>query len=295
MTPLEHRRLTDLLLPAVLAAGRIEIGYFEAGCTVGTKADRSPVTDADTEVETLLLARLAEIFPGLAIISEEAFAAGSRPRLTDPFLLVDPLDGTKQFVAGYPEFTINIALVAANSPVYGLIYAPALSDFLVTDGRGRALRARIDPKSDHSPASLEQAAPAIIKVRDRSAITASGGLIALQSRSRNLEACDRFLRDFPISETRRLGSSYKFCLIAAGVADIYPQLGDTYEWDTAAGEAILTAAGGVVCDLQGQPLVYGREANNYLNPTFAAACAPLTELRSSADTWQPAELAQKPQ
>ena len=269
----DHRRLTNQLLPAVLAAGQLEMGYFDAGCDVVTKADNSPVTIADQQAEAMIVAALAGILPGYPIVAEEAYAAGIRPTLFDPFLLVDALDGTKQFVSGHREFTINIALIRGGKPVYGVVYAPALGDLLVTDGPSRALRARITPADGVT--SLDAANPVPIRV----APSGRGGLVALQSRSRNFESTNRFLQAFPIREKRLLGSSYKFCLIACGEADLYPQLGDTREWDTAAGEAVLVAAGGYVAMLDGAPLEYGKSAAGYLNPPFIAASAPLADLR----------------
>ena len=270
----DQRRLTDQLLATVLAAGRLEMGYFDAGCAVEMKADRSPVTIADQQAEAMILATLADVLPGCTVVAEEAFAAGARPRLTDPFVLVDALDGTKQFVAGHREFTINIAVVMGGRPVYGLVYAPALGDFLVTDGPGSALRATLARSADI--ATLDAASPAAIR-----AVPNRGGLVALQSRSRNVDETNRYLENFPVAETRQLGSSYKFCLIAAGIADIYPQLGETREWDTAAGEAVLVASGGCVTTLDGAPLIYGKSDVDYLNPTFVASCAPLASLKAT--------------
>ena len=271
----EQRRFTDQLLPAVLAAGQLEMGYFHAGVAVETKADRSPVTIADSEAEALILAALGVIMPGCAVVGEEAFAAGARPNLTDPFVLVDALDGTKQFIAGHREFTINIALVMEGRPVYGLVYAPAMGDLMVTDGPGRALRARVAPGA--GAMDLASVDPREICVRP-----SEGGLIALQSRSRNLEISNRYLEAYAVRERRQLGSSYKFCLIAAGEADLYPQLGDTREWDTAAGQAVLEAAGGLVATLEGRPLSYGKAAADYLNPAFVASSAPLTQFKIPA-------------
>jgi 3'(2'), 5'-bisphosphate nucleotidase len=268
----DQRRLTDQLLPALLAAARLEMGYFNAGCAVDTKADSSPVTIADQQAEATILAALGQILPGVAVVAEEAFAAGARPALTEPFVLVDALDGTKQFVAGFREFTINIALVRGGVPIYGLVYAPALGDLLVTDGPGATLRARFEPGADL--ADLAAARPQPARVR-----TGHGGVTVLQSRSRDLAASDRYLEAFDVRERRRLGSSYKFCLIAAGEADIYPQLGDTREWDTAAGQAVLEGAGGVVARLDGGTLTYGKRSADYLNSAFVASCAPLETLR----------------
>lgn len=267
-----HAQLTDRLLPVVLAAGRIEMGYFNSGCAVEVKADHSPVTLADQEAEGLILTALGSLLPHYAVVGEEAYAAGARPPLTDPFVLVDALDGTKQFVSGYREFTINIAIVQAGRPIYGLVYAPALGDLMVTAGPGRAVRAQVLP--DAQIATLDEANPVTIQVAPR-----YGGLIALQSRSRNFEPTNRYLEDYPIGDKRLLGSSYKFCLIACGEADLYPQLGDTCEWDTAAGEAVLLAAGGAVVDLDGGELRYGRADAGYLNPAFVASSAALAQLK----------------
>lgn len=275
MTRDDHRRLTDRLLPVVLAAGRLEMGYFDAGCAVQTKADLSPVTIADQQAEAMILDALAVVCPGLPVVAEEAFAAGHRWAPADTFLLVDALDGTKQFVSGHREFTINIAIVTHGRPVYGLVYAPALGDLLVTDGDGSAMRAALPPASQAT--ALDVAAPRPIQVNPR-----FGAIVALQSRSRNFELTNKLLESYPVAARRQLGSSYKFCLIAAGEADIYPQLGDTREWDTAAGEAVLLAAGGRVVTTTGEPIRYGKVEADYLNPNFIASSAPLAALTTIA-------------
>jgi 3'(2'), 5'-bisphosphate nucleotidase len=275
MTRHDHRRLTDALLPVVLAAGQLEMGYFDAGCAVETKADQSPVTIADQQAEAMILTALSEIMPGVPVVAEEAFAAGHRWASCETFLLVDALDGTKQFVSGHREFTINIAMVTNGRPVYGLVYAPALGDLLVTDGPGIALRAAIP--SGAPLTSLASANPEVIRVAPH-----FGAVVALQSRSRNFDQTNAYLDAFPVTGRRLLGSSYKFCLIASGVADIYPQLGDTREWDTAAGEAVLVAAGGHVLAVDGEPIRYGKTEQDYLNPKFVASSAPLADLKTIA-------------
>jgi len=293
MTQGDQRRLTDAILPAVFQAARIELALFETGFAVQTKADRSPVTEADIRAEAVLLEALARIMPGVSAVSEEAFAAGHRPDLTDPFLLIDPLDGTKQFIAGLKEFTINVAVVRSGRPVYGLIYAPALADLMVTEG-DRVLRVAYDARNDAgasadagttSPGSdngfsLGKLRPHEIRVRTPGEIDDSGGLIALQSRSRDLAGAEAYLEGLAIGQRRRLGSSYKFCLIACGEGDIYAQLGDTCEWDTAAGEAIVRAAGGCVAGLDGEPLTYGGSVRSFLNPPFVASSLPMAALRA---------------
>ena len=271
-----HRMLAAGLLPDVLAAGRLELGHFQTGLAVETKADNSPVTIADRQAEAILVAALARELPGVPVVAEEAFADGARPKIGERFLLVDALDGTKQFVSGQREFTINIALIENGAPVFGLIYAPALADLLVTDGPSRALRATIEPSAQVS--SLDQAGLHPIHARQ----PPPQGLTALQSRSRNVEKSNTYLADFPVFEKRRLGSSYKFCLIAVGEADIYTQLGDTREWDTAAGHAILVAAGGCVTTVEGKPLLYAKSGLDYLNPQFIASSQPVDRLKSAA-------------
>ena len=275
MPPAEHRRLTDALLPTVLAAARLEMGYFATGCAVETKSDDSPVTIADQQAEAMIVDALEKILPGVPIVGEEAYAAGRRPEGAvgdGRFLLVDALDGTKQFVSGRPEFTINIAIVEGSRPVYGLIYAPALNDLLVTLGPQTAFRARIQPADRVT--TLSDGKPVTIRVAP-----AFGAIVALQSRSRNLDQSNVFLSDYPVAERRQLGSSYKFCLIAAGVADMYAQFGETREWDTAAGEAILLASGGYVADFDGLALIYGKRSAGYLNRAFIASSAPPDHLR----------------
>ena len=259
-----QRLLTDQLLPAVLSAGRLEMGYFRCDVAVQTKSDDSPVTIADLQAEACLIAALGLILPGITVVGEEAFAAGARPQLGTTFVLVDALDGTKQFVSGHPEFTINIAVVQGSTPVYGLIYAPALRDLLVTDGPGHALRASVSPASE--AARLDALDPAPIRVRP----VPVDGLLALQSRSRNVDLTDAYLRDFPVTGRQRLGSSYKFCLIACGEADIYPQLGDTREWDTAAAQAVLVAAGGAVINTKTLMPLLCNSTESLINPSFFA-------------------------
>ncbi|MEQ1696622.1 MAG: 3'(2'),5'-bisphosphate nucleotidase CysQ [Hyphomicrobiaceae bacterium] len=274
MTRHDHRALTDALLPVVLAAGKLEMGYFDAGCAVQTKADQSPVTIADQQAEAMIITALAEIMPDHAIVAEEAFAAGQRWASSETFLLVDALDGTKQFVSGHREFTINIALVHQGRPVYGLVYAPALGELFVTDGPDVAVRALIEPGA--ALTSLASANPSAIRVAPH-----FGAVVALQSRSRNIDQSNVYLEAFPVTERRLMGSSYKFCLVAAGIADIYPQLGDTREWDTAAGEAVLVAAGGHVVSVDGTPIRYGKTGGDYLNPKFIASSAPLANLKTA--------------
>ena len=261
---LDHTALAEALLPAVLAAGRLEMGYFAGDVAVERKADRSPVTAADREAEAILVEALHAAAPGVPVVAEEASAGGRTPAAADVFFLVDPLDGTREFVARRPEFTINIGLVAHGRPVFGLVYSPASSDFFVTLAPGRAASARIAPDAPVSSLAACALVPLATREPDPSC------LVAIESRSTRNAATERFLEDLGVRRTLTSGSSVKFCVIARGDADLYPRLGETSEWDTAAGQAILEAAGGAVRTLDGAPLVYGKAARAYTNPHFVA-------------------------
>ena len=265
----EYQRLAEALLPAILEAGRVEMRHFRSGVAVQRKADESPVTVADHEAEAVLIEVLARAAPGVPVIAEERAAAGAVPTIGASFFLVDPLDGTKEFIAGRDEFTINVGLVVDRRPVFGIVYAPARGQLFVTQGPGLPVEAQIWP--DEPPPRLDSARFMPIKTREPS----SKGLVALQSRSHSAVG-EAFLEKLPILECRRLGSSLKFCLIARGEADVYGRIGPTCEWDTAAGHAILAAAGGRVTNLAGDDLTYGHAARKFTNPEFVAwGCNPL--------------------
>jgi 3'(2'), 5'-bisphosphate nucleotidase len=266
----EYRRLVEELLPAVLAAGRLEMSYFTAGVEVSTKEDTTPVTAADHEAEELLLAGLRDVAPGVPVVAEEEVAAGRTPATDDAFFLVDPLDGTRAFIRQSPEFTINVGLVRDRVPVFGIIYAPALDALYATIGPKQAVEARVSPNAEGVRLRDLDLKP--LTTRQPNA----NGLVAFASRSHAAQSTDEFLSQLPIAEKRKASSSLKFCLIARGEADLYARLGQTSEWDTAAGQAILTAAGGSVTTLDGRPLLYGKKDAGYANPHFVAwAGAPL--------------------
>lgn len=265
MMPLEHERLARALLPAVLEAGAIEMHYYRSGVAVERKADASPVTAADREAESVLLAALAHIAPGVPVIAEEAVARGSVPQLADTFFLVDPLDGTREFINQRDEFTVNVALVRSGKPVFGIVFAPALGDLCVTLGPARAARARVAATADASAIDFTD-------VRTRQPDYEA--LIAVASRSHGAAEADRFLARYRVARVRNAGSSLKFCLLARGEADIYPRVGPTMEWDTAAGHAILASAGGAVTELDGATFVYGKVDKAFLNPGFVAWGTP---------------------
>ncbi|HIJ62446.1 MAG TPA: 3'(2'),5'-bisphosphate nucleotidase CysQ [Rhodospirillaceae bacterium] len=246
----------DLLTPLgrlARQAGDAILEVYAADFRVTAKSDSSPVTEADLRAEGIILAGLARLTPEIPVISEEAAAAGSLPELSGSrFWLVDPLDGTKEFVKRNGEFTVNIALVEDGRPVLGVLLAPVLSRLFC--GRpGRATQA--DGTSPAHP----------IQCRD----APKGGLVVLSSRShRDPDRFAEFTGRFPVAEVRQSGSSLKFALIATGEADLYPRFGPTCEWDTAAGQAILEAAGGRVTDAEGNRLDYGKPG--FANPSFIA-------------------------
>lgn len=264
MKATDCRRLAEALLPAVLAAGQIEMRHFTAGVAVETKADTTPVTIADHEAEAVLIEALHKAAPNVPVIAEEAVAAGRVPEIKEAFFLVDPLDGTRAFIKRNPEFTVNVGLVERDRPVFGIIYAPALKALYATLGPGEAVKADVAP--DAQPAGLD----ALEMTRLQTRAPDSEALVAFASRSHAAQSTEAFLARLPIAEVRKASSSLKFGLIAQGDADLYARLGRTSEWDTAAGHAILAAAGGCVTTVDGKPLLYGKSADGFANPHFVA-------------------------
>lgn len=255
--------LAAAMAEAALAAGAAIMAHYARGCAVSIKADASPVTVADHDAEAIILAALAAAAPGVPVIAEEETAAGRVPETGEVFFVVDPLDGTKEFVARNGEFTVNIALIEAAQPVLGVIVAPALGVAYLTPARGTAAIARYDPAAPPARAHRLGAQPIAARA-------APPALVALCSRSHMNAATDAFLAAHVIAETQRIGSSLKFCVIAEGGADVYPRLGPTSEWDTGAGHAIVAAAGGRVETVAGAPLRYGKVTERYRNPSFIA-------------------------
>ena len=230
---------------------------------VRSKADGSPVTAADEAAEAVICEGLARLAPRLPVISEEQ-AAREKPKpprgAQDGYFLVDPLDGTREFIAGRDEFTVNIALVHGGAPILGIIVAPALGlTWRGMVGRGADRIADADGKG---------AVPHPIRTRPRSAPE----LVALASRSHLDGRTRAYLDGLPQAKVIQCGSSLKFCRIAEGAADLYPRFAPTHDWDIAAGHAILKAAGGTVTALDGSPIVYG--SDDLLIPAFLASGAP---------------------
>lgn len=261
---LDHRTLVEALLAPVLAAGAVEMRYYHAGVAVESKADNSPVTAADREAEAILVAALAQAAPGVPVIAEEAVAEGRVPATGRALFLVDPLDGTREFIHKRGEFTVNIALVVDGTPRFGIVYAPALGEFYATLGPRHCGYAKIAP--DAKPGSLDAAGFRQITTRKPE----DGKLAAVASRSHLTPETEALLARYPVTDRRDAGSSLKFCLLARGEADLYPRLGPTMEWDIAAGHAVLEAAGGGVRDLDGNPMRYGKAAEGYRSRFFVA-------------------------
>jgi 3'(2'), 5'-bisphosphate nucleotidase len=234
----------------VAEAGRLIMGLQAAEIAARRKPDGSPVCQADLRAEQLILARLAALLPDVGVIAEESFAPSGGP-VPERFLLVDPLDGTREFLAGHQDFTVNIALIEGGDPVAGAICAPALDQVYVAGAT--AYRVELGARN-------------VIATR----AAQGAGLHAVASRSHLNAATEQWLQQRPVVELQRAGSSLKFCLIARGDADVYPRLAPTMEWDTAAGHAILNAAGGCVLGLDGSPLRYGKKDAEFKNAGFVA-------------------------
>jgi 3'(2'), 5'-bisphosphate nucleotidase len=262
--PLSHRALLAGLLPAAQRAAARQLEVRRWGIAAELKADQSPVTVADQDSEAMLLEALRRIAPGIPVIAEEATAAGIVPQAGATFFLVDPLDGTREYIAGGDDFTINVALVVDGVPRFGLVLAAASSWLFATVADGAAIEAR---------------GPSVLRAGDVAGLEASPimtralpamGLVGIASRRHRHPAEDGFLSAIGAGQAVAIGSSLKFCLVARGEADVYPRAGRINEWDTAAGDAVLRAAGGVVLTANGQPLRYGKQADRFLNPPFVA-------------------------
>ncbi|MGZ3305156.1 MAG: 3'(2'),5'-bisphosphate nucleotidase CysQ [Asticcacaulis sp.] len=245
--------------PIMLAAGAEILRIYATDFTVASKGDASPVTEADGRAERIILDGLARIAPDIPVVAEEEAAAGRLPDTGRRFFLVDPLDGTKEFISRNGEFTVNIALIEDGEPVRGAVYAPALGKlYWGARGEGAYVAEVIDGVMGPSQPIRTRAAP-------------HDGLTAVGSRSHGSDETAEYLKAFHVNTFAAAGSSLKFCLLAEGSADLYPRLGRTMQWDTAAGDAVLRAAGGRVETLDGLPLRYGREASaDFANPHFVA-------------------------
>ena len=251
------------LVDAASRAGACIMQHYERGPEVELKPDASPVTQADREAEAILLAALQRTFPAVPVVAEEAVSDRGSP-LPSRFFLVDPLDGTKEFIGKRTDFTVNIALIENGIPRFGLVYAPARRLLAFTPNEGLAVEAELDP----SRAGADLASLACRPLHTR--VANPDGLVAVVSHSHLDPATEAFLAKLKIVNRSSAGSSLKLLMLAQGKADVYPRFGPTMEWDIAAGHAVLVAAGGTVVDEAARPLRYGKTEVGLRNPSFIA-------------------------
>lgn len=240
-------------------AGAVIMEIYKSDFMARSKDDASPVTDADELAEKIILAGLEKLLPGIPVLAEESFSAGFRPDVGSTFVLVDPVDGTKEFINKNGEFTVNIALIENRVPMAGCVYAPARERIYIggTQAWAGALKAG-------DAIIAEQLTP----ISTRTAPAA--GLTGVMSRSHADAATLAFADKVGVTERTSAGSSLKFCLIAEGLADVYPRFGPTHEWDTGAGHAVLKAAGGAVLTPDGEEFLYAKTETDFLNGAFVA-------------------------
>ncbi len=251
--------LCNVVRRIAMEAGQVTLEYFDEGMKIAPdiKTDGSPVTEADKKAELFIMDALRQdISADIPVVVEEAISQGAVHDLSsqDYFWLVDLLDGTREFIEGSPDYTVNIALIKNHVPILGVIYAPARGEMFSAYGEGTATRWTED--TGHEKA---------IKAKRPS----RGGLVVITSKNREREQIDKFLSEQKVEKIIRKGSSLKICAVASGRADLYPGFGQTCEWDTAAGQAILEAAGGQIVTMDGVSLTYG-DKKDFFNPPFLA-------------------------
>jgi len=248
-------KLLERMIAAATKAGDVIMAVYASGFEATDKADGSPVTLADQRAEEIIISSLADT--GIPLLGEESFSDGTIPKLGDRYFIVDPLDGTKEFIKRNGEFTVNIALIEHGVPTLGVVLAPAL-DRMYTGAAGEALEYVMDGSKIISQKPMR--------------VANSGPMKMVASRSHGSRTLLGLLCDhFGVTEDVSVGSSLKFCLVANGTARFYPRFTPTCEWDIAAGQAVLAAAGGAVLALDGNPMGYGKADKKFLNPFFAAA------------------------
>jgi 3'(2'), 5'-bisphosphate nucleotidase len=257
---MSDEQLLQALIGAAIEAGRAVSDIYRSNFAVEIKSDSSPVTAADHAAEAIILKHLAAVAPGIPVIAEESVAAGHIPKTAREFFLVDPLDGTKEFVHRRGDFTVNIALIRDRAPVLGVVYAPATSRLFAGNATNHHA-----VQSNQDPYDAARAETKFIRVRP----VPQAGVTAVASRSHRTPETDTYLAQYTVADLVSVGSSLKFCLVAAGEADLYPRLGPTMEWDTAAGHAVLLAAGGTVIADDAAPLLYGKP--EFRNSSFIAS------------------------
>ena len=268
---MDFERLVREMRRLSLEAGAEIMSIYEAGdLGVRAKDDESPVTLADEAADALISAGLRSAFPDIPLVTEEQAASHDISATT--FLIVDPLDGTKEFVKRRGEFTVNIAYVEDGVPVRGVVFAPARQRLFLTGADG----ASVEETGALDPAQIGELRPMSVSDADNQ------GLRVVASKSHRDAATDDYIARYTVAETKSAGSSLKFCLVAAGEADFYPRLGRTMEWDTAAGHAVLRGAGGDVLRFDNhEPLAYGKPG--FENPFFLARAPGVTLVPAGSD------------
>ncbi len=257
LPPQERQRLALALAQIALDAGAAIMAVYARPFEVRTKDDQSPVSEADEAAEAIIIAAVETLLPDWRVMAEESSARDGVPEVHSRMVVIDPLDGTKEFIAKRDEFTVNIALVVDGVPEVGCVYAPALKAlYLAGDG---AWMTHADPGTVFEPAALARIACRPYPAQ---------GMTAVMSRSHADEQTEAFAAALPVINKVSAGSSLKFCLVAEGKADVYPRFGPTMEWDTAAGHAVVAAAGGQVVNPDGTPFRYGKTETKYLNGPF---------------------------
>jgi len=265
---MDYEQLVTVMRRLSIEAGdKIMEIYGADDFEVKTKSDESPVTIADEAADKIISDGLRAAFPDVTLVTEEQSATHSASG--DTFLIVDPLDGTKEFINRRGDFTVNIALVEGGVPMRGVVYAPARSRMFFTLADGSA----VEETGDFPKDSMGPVQPISVSTPDNAA------LMVVASKSHRDQATDDYIAKYNVRDMKSAGSSLKFCLIATGEADLYPRVGRTMEWDTAAGHAVLTGAGGAVVRFDDlTPLTYGKA--DFANPFFIAH-APGVELKAS--------------
>jgi 3'(2'), 5'-bisphosphate nucleotidase len=255
---MDYARLVSTCRRLALEAGAAILEVYQGpDFDVRAKFDASPVTEADERADALISRGLAQSFPDIPAVTEEQ--AASHGVEAPVFFLVDPLDGTKEFIQRRGDFTVNIALIENGRPTRGVVYAPAVGRLFYTDAAGRS----VEEAGPHDIAAPGRTTPLSVSNPDPAA------LVVVASKSHRDKATDDYISRYPVADFRSAGSSLKFCLVAAGEADLYPRLGRTMEWDTAAGQAVLLGAGGAVVRFDDHaPLTYGKAG--FENPFFIA-------------------------
>lgn len=257
---------TDVAVGAAIAAARVILDVYARPIHAVAKSDGSPVTEADAAAEAVIIEHLRPL--ELPILGEESVAAGVIPVLGDTYFVVDPLDGTKEFIKRNGEFTVNIGLIEDGVPVMGVVLAPVSGEVFVGDRSGAWTAIVVDGQ-------LRDRRPIAVGWLERPRIVAS--------RSHGHAALEKLCQTLDVDSDVSVGSSLKFCLLARGDAQLYPRFTPTCEWDTAAGQAVLEAAGGAVLTLDGAPMRYGKHELSFLNPYFVAAASRDLAERAAAE------------